>query len=82
MEGCDIFPGKTGAGPAAKLGRGCFSADPLFANPRDSDYRLMPRSPCRNKADDGGDVGCRVTPKMVEMLKVVFELRKKGAIEF
>jgi len=38
--------------------------------------------PCRGKASDGGDLGCRFTPEMLEMLKKALELRRKGIIKF
>jgi hypothetical protein len=41
-----------------------------------------PTSPCRKKASDGGDIGCRFTPEMLEMLEKALELRKKGIIKF
>jgi len=39
-------------------------------------------SPYRGKASHGGDIGCRYTPEMLEILKKVLELRKKGIIKF
>ena len=39
-------------------------------------------SPCRGKTSDGGDIGCRYTPEMLEMLKVARKLRKKRVIKF
>jgi hypothetical protein len=44
-----------------------------------SAYRLKPTSPCRKKASDGGDIGCRFTP---EMLEKALELRRKRIIKF
>ena len=44
--------------------------------------RLKPTSPCRGKASDGGDVGVRYTPEMIEVIKKALELRKKGIIKF
>ena len=41
-----------------------------------------PTSPCRKKASDGGDIGCRYTPEMLEVLEKALELRKKGIIKF
>jgi hypothetical protein len=41
-----------------------------------------PTGPCRKKASDGGDIGCRFTPEMMEMLEKALELRKKGIIKF
>ena len=43
---------------------------------------LVPTSPCRGKASDGGDIGCRYTPEMLEVLEKALELRKKGIIKF
>jgi len=90
------FPGDSSVGPIihscvfgkkpykrkAKPGVGCFSRDPQFRDPKRFDYRLKPSSPCRGKARDGGDIGCRYTPEMIEMLKLAFEMRKKGFIKF
>ncbi len=54
--------------------------------------RPTPSSPCRKRryglkaalqtASDGGDIGCRFTPEMMEVLEKVLELRKKGIIKF
>ena len=60
----------------------CLSADPGFIDPQTHDYRLRPTSPCRGKAQDGGDLGCRHTPEMVELLSKARELRDKGIISF
>jgi hypothetical protein len=46
------------------------------------DPPLQPTSPCRKKASDGGDIGCRFTPEMLEVLEKALELRKKGIIKF
>jgi hypothetical protein len=43
---------------------------------------LKPTSPCRKKASDGGDIGCRYTPEMMEVLEKALELRKKGIVKF
>ncbi len=69
-------------GKAVTLGKGSFSGPPQFRDPKAMDYRLKPSSPCRKHASDGGDMGCRYTPEMLEMLKRAFELRKKGIIKF
>ena len=66
----------------ARPGKGCFSEDPQFRDPDNFDYRLKPTSPCRGKASDGGDIGCRYTPEMIELLEKALELRKKGIIKF
>jgi hypothetical protein len=90
------FPGDSSVGPIihscvygkkpfrrhAKPGEGCITADPQFRNPKAFDYRLKPSSPCRGKASDGGDMGCRLTPEMIDLLKRAFDLRKKGVIKF
>ena len=62
--------------------RACFSKDPQFRDPENFDYRLKRTSPCRRKASDGGDIGCRYTPEMLEIIKKALELRKKGIIKF
>ena len=81
IEHCNVH-GKIPFLNLAKPGKGCFSGNPQFANPKMLDYRLMPTSPCRGKASDGGDVGMRYTPEMVEMLKLAFALRERGIIKF
>jgi hypothetical protein len=81
VENCDVF-GKPPFVEKAKRGKGCFSADPQFRDPANFDYRLKPTSPCRRKATDGGDIGCRYTPEMLEVLEKALELRKKGIIKF
>ena len=43
---------------------------------------LMPTSPCIGKASDGGDIGCRYTPEMIEMCKILLDLRARGIIKF
>ena len=43
---------------------------------------LRATSPCRKKASDGGDMGCRLTPEMLEMLEKARGLRRKGIIKF
>ena len=52
------------------------------SDPANLDYRLMPTSPCIGKASDGGDIGCRFTPEMIEMWQNALELRAKGIIKF
>jgi len=66
----------------AKPGKRCLTADPQLRDPDNFDYRLKPTSPCRGKASDGGDIGCRYTPEMIEVLEKALELRKKGIIKF
>jgi hypothetical protein len=66
---------------SGKIGKGCFSAVPQFADPKDFDWRLLPTSPCRGKASDGGDIGCRYTPQMIEILKKALSFRDRGLIK-
>ena len=81
IDNCNIF----GSPPfldSAKPGKRCFGGDPQFRDSKNFDYRLRKTSPCRGRASDGGDVGCRYTPEMIEVLKKALELRKKGIIRF
>lgn len=66
----------------ARPGTGTFQGDPLFVSPADLDYRLQPGSPCVGRASDGGDIGVRWTPEMLEMIQVAIELRRRGLISF
>ena len=66
----------------AKPGPGCFSKDPQFLDPANFDYRLGPKSPCRGKASDGGDLGFHYTPELIELMKEAKKLRDKGIIKF
>ena len=81
IEFCDVF-GKTPYWDLAKPTKRCFSADPQFRDPRHLDYRLKPTSPCRRRASDRTDLGCCYTPDMLKMLKVAFQLRKRGRVKF
>ena len=81
VDYCDVF-GKPAFMDMAKPGRKCFGMDPKFRDPENFDYRLKRTSPCRGRASDGGDIGCRYTKEMLEMLKLAHELRKKGIIKF
>jgi len=76
IDNCNVFK------PGGKPGKGFFCADPQFRDPANFDYRLKRTSPCRRKASDGGDIGCRYTPEMLEMLRLALELRRKGVIKF
>ena len=80
IEHCDIY----GATPQKNIpfGKGCLADTPEFANPGMLDFRLNPKSPCKGKASDGGDIGCRYTPEMIEMCKIALALRAKGIIKF
>ena len=79
IENCDVF----GQRPPTHQGAvSCFSADPQFLDPANLDYRLAPTSPCKGKASDGGDLGVRYTPEMIEMVQIALELRAQGVIDF
>jgi hypothetical protein len=81
VANCNVF-GVEGFGVGVAPGKGCISADPMFRDPANLDYRLMPGSPCIGKASDGGDIGCRYTPEMIELCKQALELRRKGILKF
>ncbi|HUT88143.1 MAG TPA: protein kinase [Thermoguttaceae bacterium] len=80
IDFCNVVSGKFV--DRAEPGKGCFSAPPQFANAKNLDYRLLPTSPCIGRASDGGDVGCRFTPEMIEMLTLALQLRQQGIIKF
>ena len=81
IDHCNVF-GQPPFLNDAKPGKDCFRGDPQFRDPGNLDYRLKKTSPCRGKASDGGDVGVRYTPAMIEIVKKALELRKKGIIKF
>ncbi|MFH1921692.1 MAG: hypothetical protein ABIP48_17650, partial [Planctomycetota bacterium] len=77
IENCNLFGGARPEGS-----RNCISSNPQFRDPANLDYRLLPTSPCIGKASDGGDIGCRYTPEMIELCEKALELRAKGIIKF
>ena len=79
IEYCNVFGNTEGS---AIVGQSCFSADPQFRDPAKLDYRLAETSPCKGKASDSGDIGCRYTPEMIELVQKALELRAKGIIKF
>ena len=60
MDYC-VITGKVDIG----TGEHCIVANPLFRDPANLDFRLMPGSPCIGAASDGGDIGVRYTPEMM-----------------
>jgi len=81
VQFCDVYENPPFIEKASP-GKGCFSQNPQLANPSLLDYRLLPTSPCIGKASDGGDIGCRYTPTMIEVLQKALELRAQGIIKF
>ncbi len=78
IKNCDVLELAGSHRPS----EGYFSADPMFVNRKAADYRLLPASPCIGRASDGGDVGCRYTPEMIEMITLALQLRRAGIIKF
>jgi serine/threonine protein kinase len=68
--------------PPPQESTNCVVAAPRFRDAMDFDFSLLPNSPGAKKASDGGDVGCRYTPEMVELCEQAVELRKQIAIKF
>ena len=81
IDFCDVY-GEPAYLGQAKPGKGCFQSPPGFLDPKNLDYRIAAGSPCRGRASDGGDVGCRYTSKMIAILKAAFELRRREIIRF
>jgi len=79
MEYCAVFDK---ADPIVTRDDHCLVTDPQFLDPKNLDYRLADTSPCKGKASDGGDLGCRYTPEMIEMCRIALELRARGIIKF
>ena len=77
IANCD-FLGDSTPSDGAK----CLRMDPQFRDPRDLDFRLMPTSPCRKRASDDGDIGCRYTPEMLELCKRAVEFAQRHFIKF
>ena len=63
-------------------GKNCISAPAGLLDPANLDCRLLPTSPCIGKASDGGDIGCRYTPDVMEMCQLALTLRAQGVIAF
>jgi hypothetical protein len=79
IEHCNVYT-SNGYKVLAEAGKGCISDDPKFHNANNLDFRLAPTSPCRKKASDGGDLGCRHTPEMMKLLNLTRELHRRNII--
>ena len=85
IDCCNVYGKLLGKPPFiefARPGKRCMSRNPLLYNLKAFDYRLRSASPCRKKASDGGDLGCRYTKQMQAMLQLANKLRTKGIIQF
>ncbi len=82
IQYCDVFGTPPRFINEAKPGKGCFSAPPMFRNLAAFDFHLLPGSPCIGKASDGGDIGVRYTPEMIEMCERAWQLKQQGVIQF
>ncbi len=76
IEHCDVFGDNPYANRAVP-GKGCLNTPPRFADPKSLDFRLLPGSPCRKAASDGGDMGVAGTPEIQALLKLAAELRSR-----
>lgn len=65
-----------------KVAPDCVLGNAAFRDPANLDFRLLPNSPFVGKASDGGDIGVRYTPEMMELCRIALELRAKGMIKF
>jgi len=82
IEFCDVYGKEPSYIDHARAGKGCFNAPPQPTNPAVFDFRPAPRSPLLQAASDGGALGCRYTPEMIEVLKVALTLRSNGSVKF
>ena len=75
---CDVYDvfSSTPIFPKNALDKTCFSLNPLYRDPKQFDFRLQAKSPCRGKASDGDDIGCRYTDEMLEMYKKAAKIVK------
>jgi len=65
-----------------RLDRTSSYGNPQFTDARSFDYRLRPNSPGRNAASDRGELGCRFSAAMLDLLKLALDLRSKGTLAF
>jgi serine/threonine protein kinase len=80
IEHCDVFSRQPFQGQAAP-GAGCFNVNPKLRDPPKFDFRLMDNSPCRGRASDGGDVGCRETPELQAVCDTAARLAERGVFQ-
>jgi hypothetical protein len=73
IDSCDIF-GKPPYLERASEGQNCLYDDPRFRNARELDFCLLSNSPCKDKASDGGDIGCQPTQEMQKMCQAAAKL--------
>ena len=62
----------------AAPGKVCLKAPPQFADAKNFDFRLLPGSPCRKAASDGGDMGFTFTPENQALLKAAADLHNRA----
>ena len=77
IEHCDAF-GENPYVNQATPGKGRVNAPPQFADAKNSDFRLLPGSPCRKAASDGGDMGFTFTPENQALLKAAADLYNRA----
>ena len=76
IDHCNVF-GNNPYVEQAAAGKRCLSAPPRFVNAKNLDFRLLPDSPCRKTASDGGDMGFAVTPELRDLLGGAGELHAR-----
>lgn len=69
-------------GGGARAGPQSSFAPPQFENPLAFDYRLRRGSRGTFAASDKGDLGCRYSAAMLDILRHALELRRKGILAF
>jgi hypothetical protein len=81
MANCSIF-GPVPHRGSRPLGTGYSQIAPRFVDPSSLDCRLQPDSQCKGKASDGGDLGCRYTPEVLDLARHACELRARNILGF
>lgn len=79
---CNLTLGVNFEGARSGIGADCISVPFQFRDPANLDYRLVPGSPGKGMASDGGDIGVRYTPEMMVLWRIALELRAKRVIKF